>query len=126
MSYFEEIAEAVSVVSGADFSSDAAIPGSNRLVVLGASGATLAGANALAYGVMTTNQPLGAAGRVVVSGVVPVVVGAGGVTVGVPAGAGANGVLVAGATTKLGVPLATATEGQIVPFKLALVANAAA
>lgn len=126
MSYFEENAKAVSEISGADFSSDAAIPGANRLVVLGADGVTLAGANALAYGVMTTNQPLGQPGRVVTDGIVPVVVGAGGVVKGTPAGAGADGVLVTAATTKLGVPVLSGAAGDVVPFKLALTANAAA
>lgn len=119
MSYFEENTKAISENVNFDASSDAAIPGANRFVVLGASGVTLAGANAAAYGVLTGNFEQGQAGRVVIDGIVPVVL-SGTVTKGQAAHAGANGTAVTGGTKALGTFVAGGDSGDIVPVKLAL------
>jgi hypothetical protein len=121
MSYFEELAEPISEIVNFDASSDAAIPGSNRLVILGAGGVTLAGVNAAAYGVLTGDFELGAVGRVVIGGIVPVVLG-GTVTKGQAAHAGANGVAVTGGTKAIGTFVLGGDAGDVVPVKLQLVA----
>lgn len=121
MSYFEEHAQPISEIVNFDASSDAAIPGSNRLVVLGSGGVTLAGANAAAYGVLTGDFEQGQVGRVVIGGIVPVVLG-GTVTKGQAAHAGANGVAVTGGTKAIGTFVLGGDAGDIVPVKLQLVA----
>jgi hypothetical protein len=119
MSYFEENTKAISEIVNFDASSDAAIPGANRFVVLGSGGVTLAGANAAAYGVLTGNFEQGQAGRVVIDGIVPVVLG-GTVTKGQAAHAGANGVAVTGGTKALGTFVLGGDAGDVVPVKLQL------
>lgn len=69
MSYFEESVKVDTLVSGIEFTSE----NSSRFVVMNADGeAVYPAAGAAVYGVMTTNQPAGAAGRVVYAGTVPV------------------------------------------------------
>lgn len=123
MSYFEESVKALSEIVNFDASSDATIPGANRFVILGSGGVTLAGANAAAYGVLTGNFEQGEAGRIVNSGIVPVVVGTGGVTKGSAVHAGANGVAVNGGTKALGTAVLAGAAGDIVPVKLELPAS---
>lgn len=119
MSYFEENATPISEVVNFDASSDGATPGSNRFVILGASGVTLAGANAAAYGVLTGDVEQGTAGRIVIAGIVPVLLG-GTVTKGQAAHAGANGVAVTGGTKALGTFVLGGDAGDVVPVRLAL------
>lgn len=69
MSYFEEFVSVDTLVSGIDFTSE----NSSRFVVMGPDGrAVYPAADGAVYGVMTTNQPEDAAGRVVYDGTVPV------------------------------------------------------
>lgn len=69
MSYFEESVEVVSVVGAVAITA----ANSSRFVTLNTSGEfALAAADAAPFGVITTNQPAGAAGRVVFAGTVPV------------------------------------------------------
>lgn len=73
MSYFEESVEVVSVVGAVAITA----ANSSRFVTLNTSGEfVLAAADAAPFGVITTNQPIGAAGRVVFAGTVPVEVSA--------------------------------------------------
>ena len=120
MSYFEENTTPISEIVNFDASSDAAIPGANRFVTLGDGGVTLSSANAVSYGVLTGNFEQGEAGRVVIAGIVPVVVGTGGVTKGSAVHAGANGVAVNGGTKALGIAVLAGAAGDVVPVKLAL------
>lgn len=126
MSYFEESVEVVSLPSAADMSNTATVPGANRFVTLNSSGeAAIAGANAVAFGVMTTNQPQGAAGRVAINGIVPVLLSAT-VATGAALGAGANGTGTGAATTKLGIAVIGGVSGNVVPVKLVIPPVAAA
>lgn len=69
MSYFEESVEVVSVVGSVAITPT----NSSRFVTLDSDGEfALAAADAAPFGVITTNQPAGAAGRVVFAGTVPV------------------------------------------------------
>lgn len=69
MSYFEESVKVDTLVSGIDFAPE----NSSRFVVMNADGeAVYPAAGDAVYGVMTTNQPKGAGGRVVYDGTVPV------------------------------------------------------
>lgn len=120
MAYFEEAVIAISVPSAVDMSNDAAIPGHNRFVTLDANGeAGFSAAEDAAYGVMTTDQPLGGAGRVVISGIVPVIAGDT-VAVGGKVGAGANGVALAAAVLKLGTAVTGGDAGDVIAVKLNL------
>lgn len=121
---FEENAKAVTEISGAEFLQ----ADTNRFVTKSTvdGRVTKSAANALAYGVMTTAQPIDGAGRVVIDGIVPVVAGTGGVVQGTPCGAGADGTAVTAATTKLAIPVVSGAEGTIVPMKLLLTATAGA
>lgn len=69
MSYFEESVEIVSVVGSVEITKT----NCSRFVTLDANGEfILAAADAAPFGVITTNQPAKAAGRVVFAGTVPV------------------------------------------------------
>ncbi|QIG73364.1 hypothetical protein EVC29_058 [Rhizobium phage RHph_Y52] len=123
MSYFEENVDPISEIVGFDASSDAAIPGANRFVTLGSGGVTLTGANAAPYGVLTGNFEQGEAGRIARGGIVPVVVGAGGVTKGSAVHVGANGVAVNGGTKAVGIAVLAGNVGDVVPVRLAIPAS---
>lgn len=121
MSYEENVTE-ISGLAAANYTGEgSSTDGRNRFVTCtGTDTYTLTAANARADGVLTSNPPQGKAGRIVIDGVVPVLVGAGGCVAGTPAGAGANGVLVTTGTIKLGIPLKDGVEGEVVPFKFGL------
>jgi hypothetical protein len=123
MSYFEENVDAISEIVGFDASSDATTPGANRFVVFGAGGVTLAGVNAAPYGVLTGNFEQGEAGRIAVRGIVPVFVGAGGVTKGSVVHVGANGTIVNGGTKAVGTAVLAGAVGDVVPVKLSIPAS---
>lgn len=122
MSYFEENVDAISEIVGFDASSDAAIPGANRFVVLGAGGVTLAGANSAPYGVLTGNFEQGEAGRIARAGIVPIKL-SGNVTKGSQCHVGANGTAVTGGTKAVGTFVLAGNTGDVVPVKLSIPAS---
>lgn len=88
MSYFEESVEVVSIVGSVEITAE----NCSRFVVLDSDGEfELASAGDNAYGVITTNQPAGAAGRVAFAGIVPVEAGET-IAIGDPIATGADGV----------------------------------
>lgn len=114
MSYFEESVEVVSVVGSVDITA----ANSSRFVKLTATGEfELAGVDDQAYGVITTNQPAGSAGRVAFAGIVPVEAG-GTIAIGDEVGSGANGVAVTGGDVPLGVARTAGGAGDVVAVHL--------
>lgn len=111
MSYFEESVEVVSVVGAVDITAE----NCSRFVVLNDDGEfVLAGADAAPYGVITTKQPAGAAGRVAFAGIVPVEAGDD-IAVGDAVAVGADGVAVpADDGAGVGIARTAAAEGSVV------------
>lgn len=119
MSYFEESVEVISVVGAVEITAT----NSSRFVVLNTSGEfVLAGANARPVGVITTNQPVGAAGRVVFAGTVPVEAG-GTIEIGDQIASGANGVAVeaaSGGGVPIGIARTAGGSGDVIAVQLRL------
>lgn len=114
MTYFEESVEIVSVVGAVEITAE----NSSRFVTLNTDGEfELAGADDQAYGVITTNQPANAAGRVAFAGTVPVEAG-GTIAIGDLVGSGADGVAVTGGTVPLGIARTAGGEGDVVAVHL--------
>lgn len=108
MSYFEESVEVVSVVGSVAITRAT----NSRFVTLTSAGEfALAGANSRPFGVITTNQPAGSAGRVVFAGTVPVEAG-GTIVAGDEVASGANGVVVK-ATGSGAVSIGIARTGAV-------------
>lgn len=116
MSYFEESVEVVSIVGKVDITST----NSSRFVTLDTDGEfVLADADAAPFGVITTNQPAGAAGRVAFAGTVPVEAGEA-IAIGDLVASGASGVAVvaADADAAKGIARTAGAVGQSVAVQL--------
>lgn len=116
MSYFEESVEVVSLVGKVEITST----NSSRFVTLDTDGEfALAGANVAAFGVITTNQPAGVAGRVVFAGTVPVEAGEA-IDIGDPIATGANGVAMVATSGQIvqGVARTAASAGEVTAVHL--------
>lgn len=113
MSYFEESVKVDTLVSGIDFTAE----NSSRFVVMDETGrAVYPEADGAVYGVMTTNQPENAAGRVVYAGTVPVEIAPGATfAIGDPVGTDAEGRAAAGGT----IGVVRAISANVVAVKLA-------
>lgn len=120
---YEDNVQVVSLVAGADYSADAAIPGQNRFVTIQTVSGypegdfLLSGAADRVSGVMTDQPDQGQPSRIVVGGVVPILLG-GTVAKGGEISAGANGVGIAQASTNpsYGVAIWGGVSGDIVPM----------
>lgn len=112
MSDFEESVRADTLVSGIDFTA----ANSSRFVAMDETGrAVYPEAGGIVYGVMTTNQPTDAAGRVVYSGTVPVEIAPGATfAIGDPVGTDAEGRAAAGGT----IGVVRKVSGNVVAVKL--------
>lgn len=119
MSCFEESVEVVSVVGSVEITKT----NSSRFVTLNTDGEfALAAANARPFGVITTNQPAKAAGRVVFAGTVPVEAG-GTVAIGDAIASGASGVAVKATGTgavPIGIARTAGGSGKVVAVQLTL------
>lgn len=113
MSYFEESVKVDTLVSGIEFTSE----NSSRFVTMDETGrAVYPAAGAAVYGVMTTNQPEDAAGRVVYAGTVPVEIAEGQtLAIGDTVGSDAEGRAVSGGS----IGVVRAVSGNVVAVKLA-------
>lgn len=117
MSYFEESVEIVSVVGSVEITKT----NCSRFVTLNTDGEfALAAANSRPFGVITTNQPAKAAGRVAFAGTVPVEAG-GTVAIGDEIASGANGVAVkATGTGAVPIGIARTAGGSGAPIAVQL------
>lgn len=116
MSYFEESVEVVSLVGSIEITA----ANSSRFVTMDTDGEfALAGANVAPFGVITTNQDAGAAGRVVFAGTVPVEAGEA-IAIGDLIATGANGVAMVATTGQVvaGVARTAAALGEVTAVQL--------